>query len=186
MRKRSRMASLVILGAMAVLLLAAMALPAQAEVLQGDCTGSAAFSNGATVTEQQPIDDVVAVPAADTVLYAGDTNLAPLGQDEKEAFDGAVALSLPFGAVTIVTWSGETDKTSDQGSYLYDVSGLVPEGTGGVEVVATHNQRGQTCIVAVTMAVDGDPGWQAYTAAGLTVLAGIGVAGAGLQKKVKP
>lgn len=186
MTRCRRTASLGLLGAIAILFVGLLAAPAGAEVLQGDCSGSAAFSNGATVTEQQPIDDVVAVPAADTLNYVGDTNLPPLGEDETESFSGGIALSLPFGAVTIVTWSGETDKTSDQGSYIYDVSGLVPEGTGGVQVGATHNQRGQTCVVAVTMSVDGDPGWQAYTAAGLTVLAGVGVAGAGVQKKAKP
>ncbi|MDJ0791240.1 MAG: hypothetical protein QNJ71_05035 [Acidimicrobiia bacterium] len=185
MRRRSRTAALVLVGVMAVLLLAAFALPANAEVLQGDCTGGAVFSNGASVTERQPLNQVVAVPAADTVRYVGDTNLEPLGPDEKESFSGGVSVALPWGSVTVVSWSGETDKTADRGSYTYDVSGLVPEGTGGVEVTATHTQRGQTCIVAVTMSVDGDPGWQAFTAAGLTALSAVGVAGAGVKRSVK-
>ena len=185
MRPRTRIASVLLLGAIAVLLFGALVLPAQAEVLQGDCTGGAVFSNGASVTERQPINQTVAVPAADTVQYVGDTNLEPLPPDQKESFSGGVSIALPWGGVTVVSWGGETDKTSDRGSYAYDVSGLVPEGTGGVEVTATHTQRGQTCKVAVTMAIDGDPGWQAYTAAGLTVLAGIGVAGAGVKRSVK-
>jgi len=185
MRRRTRIASILLLGAIAVLLFGALALPAGAEVLEGDCTGGAVFSNGASVTEAQPRNQVLAVPAADTVRYVGDTHLEPLPPDQTESFEGGVAITLPWGSVTVVGWSGETDKTADQGSYTYDVSGLVPEGTGGVEVTANHTQRGKTCVVVVTMAIDGDPGWQAYTAAGLTILAGVGVAGAGVKRSVK-
>lgn len=173
------------LGTMALLFVGALAAPAGGEVLQGDCTGGAVFSNGVSVTERQPLNQVVAVPAADSVQYVGDTNLEPLPPDARESFDGGVSIALPWGGITIVSWGGETDQTADQGTYTYDVSGLVPEGTGGVEVTATHTQRGQTCVVAVTMAVDGSPGWQAYTAAGLTLLSGVGVAGAGVKRSVQ-
>jgi hypothetical protein len=168
---------------MTLLLLGALVAPAQAEVLQGDCTGSAVFSNGVSVTEQQPLNQVVLVPAADTVLYAGSTNTPT--PDEPVPFSGGVDLALPWGSVTLVSWEGETEETSDEGSYKYDVSGLAPEGTGGMKVTAQHTQQGQTCIVAVTMALDGDPGWQAYVGAGLTVLAGAGVVGAGVKRSVK-
>jgi hypothetical protein len=185
MRGRSRIAVLAVLCAMTLLVVGAMAAPAQGVVIQGDCTGGVVFSNGVSVTERQPLNQTVAVPAADTVQYVGDTNLEPLPPDTTETFNGGVSIALPWGSVTVVSWGGETDKTADQGTYTYDVSGLVPEGTGGVEVTATHTQRGQTCIAAVTMAIDGSPGWQAYTAAGLTLLSGVGVAGAGVKRSVK-
>ena len=185
MRRGSRIAVLVILGAMTMFVVGAIAAPAHGVVIQGDCTGGAVFSNGASVTERQPLNQTVLVPAADTVRYVGDTNLEPLPPDETESFNGGVSIALPWGDVTVVNWGGETDKTADRGTYTYDVSGLVPEGTGGVQVTATHTQRGQTCIAAVTMAIDGSPGWQAYTAAGLTVLSGVGVAGAGVKRSVK-
>lgn len=185
MRRRSRIAVLAVLGTMVLLVFAAMAAPAGAVVLQGDCTGGAVFSNGASVTESTPLNQVVAVPAADTVRYVGDTRLEPLPPDTTEPFSGGVSIALPWVNVPVVSWGGDTDMTADRGSYVYDVSGLVPEGTGGVEVTAEHTQRGKTCIAAVTLTVDGSPGWQAYTAAGLTVLSGVGVAGAGVKRSVK-
>ena len=185
MSAKTRIASGFLLAAITVLLLGILAVPAGAEVLEGDCTGGVVFSNGASVTERQPKNQVVAVPAADTVRYVGDTQLDPLPPDQTESFSGGISVAFPWGSATVVSWSGETDMTSDRGTYTYDVSGLVPEGTGGVEVTGTHTQRGQTCRVVVTMAIDGDPGWQAYTAAGLTVLSGAALAGAGVKRSVK-
>ncbi|MGI9529456.1 MAG: hypothetical protein ACR2NG_07065 [Acidimicrobiia bacterium] len=185
MTRFRRTASLGLLGAIAILFVGLLAAPAGAVVLQGDCTGGAVFSNGASVTERQPLNDVVLVPAADNVRYTGDTHLSPPPEDMPDEFNGGVSIKLPWGSVTVVDWEGDTEETMASGSYIYDVSGLVPEGTGGVEVTATHTQRMETCIVAVTMAIDGDPGWQAWTAAGLTVLAGVGVAGAGVKRSVK-
>ena len=185
MTRFRRLASLGLLGAIAVLIVGLLAAPAGAVVLQGDCTGGAVFSNGASVTERQPLNDIVLVPAADNVRYTGDTHLSPPPEDMPDSFTGGVSIALPWGSVTVVDWEGTTEETMASGSYIYDVSGLVPEGTGGVEVTATHTQRGETCIAAVTMALDGDPGWQAWTAAGLTVLAGVGVAGAGVKRSVK-
>ena len=186
MTRLRRGASIGLLGVFAALFVGLLAAPAGSAVLQGNCTGGAVFSNGASVTERQPINDVVLVPASDTVLYTGDTQLSPPPEDMPDSFTGGVSIALPFGSVTIVNWEGTTEETSvDMGSYFYDVSGLAPEGTGGVEVTATHTQRGETCVVVVTMALDGDPGWQAWTAAGLTVLAGVGVAGAGVKRSVK-
>ena len=180
-----RAASLCLLGAITILFVGLLAAPAGAVVLEGDCTGGAVFTNGASVTERHPLNDVVLVPAADNVRYTGDTQLSPPPEDMPDSFNGGVSVALPFGSVTIVNWDGTTEETKASGSYIYDVSGLVPEGTGGVQVTATHTQRGKTCTAAVTMALDGDPGWQAWTAAGLTVLSGVGVAGAGVKRSVK-
>ena len=146
MKGRSRFAALAVLSATVVLAIGLLAAPAGAEVIQGDCTGSAEFTNGVKVVESRPIEDVAFVPVMDTVTYAGDTKLSPPPEEMPDSFNGGAAISLPWGAQTIVTWKGETLETKiDMGTYIYDVTGLVPQGTGPVLVAATHTQRGKTC-----------------------------------------
>lgn len=186
MAKRRRISAIGILGGVVVLLVATAA-PASAEVLQGNCTGSATFDNGETVTETQPLSDVVVVPAEGAVDYSGNTNLP--ATDEEEPFSGSVSIETAMGVgFDIVDWPdppGETMETSDEGTYDYEVPEWVPRGTGSIKVVATHTQRGQTCIVALNVTLEGDPGAAAAGATALTVLAGAGVVAAGIKKKGK-
>lgn len=180
------MYAIAVLGGTVMLMVAAMAAPASAEMIQGPCTGSAQFSNGAVVTESTPISEVVEVPVEDTVIYAGDTHLSP--PDDEEAFSGEVSVRLPLGGSwVVVSWpvpAGETESVMDGGTYTYDVPGFVPRGTGGLEVTAFHSQRGQICQVAVTMSIAGDPGAAAIIGTAGTAAFGAGVLGAGLRKKV--
>ena len=74
--------------------------------------------------------------------------------------------------------------TFAEGEYSYEVPSWVPKGTGGLEVTATHTQRGQTCIVAVTMSVEGDPGPAAIIGAAGSAMFAAGVIGAGFKRKV--
>ncbi len=186
MFRRRRIYALGVLGGTVMLMVAAMAAPASAEVIQGPCTGSAQFSNGAFADQSTPLDDVIEVPDQDTVIYAGDTTLSP--PDEEEPFSGDVSVRLPIGGSwVVVSWPvppGETESVSDAGVYTYEVPGFVPRGTGGLEVTAFHTQRGQTCVVAVSMSLEGSPGPAAIIGATGTIVFAAGVAGAGLRKKV--
>jgi hypothetical protein len=170
-----------------VILLVATAAPATAEVIQGNCVGNAIFDNGVIVTEEQPLSEVVVVPAEGAVVYFGTTNLPP--PPEEESFSGSVSIETAMGvSFEIVDWPdppGETLETSDDGTYEYEVPEWVPRGTGAIKVVATHTQRGQTCIVALNVTLEGDPGAAAAGATAATVLAGAGVVAAGIKKKVK-
>ncbi len=181
MRDRRRTASLVLLGTITIFLVVGLAPPAGAEVFQGGCTGSAAFSDGTTVTESTPLSQVVIVPDGDTVEYEGSINLPP--PDDEVPFSGGVSVRLPLVSWTVVDWSDETVEVSDAGTYTYEVPGFVPRGVQ-LEVSATHTQQGQTCLVAVTMKLDGDPGAAALIGATGTVVFGAATIGAGVKKRV--
>ena len=183
MQRFERPARYAALGALAVLWLVILAVPASGEVIEGPCTGSVTFSDGTVVTQATPIDQTVIVPAADTVTYSGDTTLAPPA--EPVPFSGRVDVRLPFGGWTVGDWEGETQEVSiSDGSYAYSVPSFVPRGTGGLEVTATHVQQGQTCTVVVTLALEGDPGAPAIIGATGTVVFLAGVIGAGFKKRV--
>lgn len=181
MQRRRRTASLLVLGVLAALWIGVLAAPAGAEVRRGGCTGAASFSNGVVVTESQPIDQVVLVPDKDTVFYTGSINLPP--PDEAVPFNGGVNVKLPLGSWTVVTWAGETEEVSAEGTHTYEVPSYVPRGTGGLEVTAAHKQQGQDCLVAVTMALEGDPGVEAIVAAAGAAVFFAGTMAAGIKKK---
>ncbi len=164
------------------LLVLLFAPPARAEVFQGGCTGSASFENaGVTVTEKQPLSDPVTILPEDSVRYAGST-----GQPETSdpvPFEGGITVALPLGNWTFVTWGGESTKTSAEGDYAYTLPGFVPRGTGPVEVTATHEQGGQTCVVAASFQVEGSPGPLGVGAAAGTALFAAGTLAAGVKKR---
>ncbi len=182
MRDKRRSASIVLVGAITIFWVIGMAPPAGAEVFQGGCTGSAAFSDGTTVTESTPLSQVVIVPDGDTVAYKGSINL-PAPADEVP-FAGGVSVRLPRFSWTVIDWSDGTVEVSASGSYTYEVPGFVPKGVQ-LEVSAKHIQQGQTCVVAVTMKLDGDPGPAALIAVTATVVFGAATIGAGVKKKVR-
>lgn len=184
MRRRRRWAALAMLGSVTVLTVAVLASPASGEVIEGPCTGSATFSGPFTVTESQPLDVTTIVPTADTVQYIGNLNIDPPGDPVPFAGGIDVALPPPFAGWTVVSWTGDTVEVSDSGSYAYSVPAWVPRGTGGLKVTATHTQQGTTCIVAVTMALDGSPGAGAFIGATAAAVFGVGTLGAGIRRKV--
>ncbi|MEN8040951.1 MAG: hypothetical protein ABFR95_05555 [Actinomycetota bacterium] len=182
MQLKQRTASLMLLGTMVAFLVIGLGTPAHGEVIDPGCTGSVTFTGGPTVTESQSLDDVVIVPEADTVQYTGSINIDP--PSEPVEINGGIDVRLPFGGWTVVSWPGTTELTEASGTYAYTVPGFVPRGTGGLEVTATHTQQGETCKVAVTMALEGDPGPAALIGATGTIVMGFATLGAGIRKKV--
>ena len=180
MTRRRKTGAMLLIGAMTALIVSAAASPAAAVVIEGPCTGSATFSNGVVVTERQPIDQTVQVPDGDTVAYEGSMNVpAP---SDPVPFDGGVDVRLPIGGATIVPWAGETVEVSDAGEYTYTLPSYIPRGTGGLEVTVRHSQGGVTCIVVVTMAVEGSPGTPAILSAAGMLVFGAATIGAGFKK----
>jgi hypothetical protein len=170
-----------------MLMVAALAAPASAEVIQAGCSGSATFSNGTSVNESTPLSEVFEVPEKDdNVMYTGAIDLPPA--DEPEPFSGDVSVRLPLGGSWVAAqWPeppGETEKVSDTGTYSYEVPGFVPRGTGGLEVTAFHQQRGVTCEVAVSLALAGSPGPAALIGTAGTIVFGLGVGAAGSRRSV--
>lgn len=181
MANRPKMASALLLGTITMLWAVAFAAPATAEVYQGSCTGSATFSDGMIVTESRPIDNVALVPEKDTVQWTGDTHLDP--PSDEVPFFGNVSVALPRFNWVVADWSGDTVEVKDDGSYTYEVPGFVPRGVQ-FEVTGEHTQQGQTCVVAVTMKVDGERGPEAIIAATGTAVFALATLGAGVKKKV--
>jgi len=173
MRNRRKTASAVLLGTITIFWVVGLAAPAGAEVFQGGCTGSATFSDGTTVTESTPLSEVVVVPEADSVIYAGSINLPP--PDDEVPFAGGITVQLPRFGWTVVDWADETKEVSDAGTYAYEVPGFVPRGIQ-LEVSASHTQ--------LTMKLAGDPGAAALIGATGTVVFLAATIGAGVKKKV--
>ena len=183
MYRRKRLAAVGVLFGMVVLMVAMVAAPASAEVIQGSCTGKATFSNGVTVTHSSSLDEVFEVPEEDTVAYEGQIPIPKA--DEPEPFSGDVSVRLPMGGSWVVEdWSGETVEVSASGNHSYEVPALVPRGTGGLEVTAYHTQRGQVCEVAVSLALAGSPGAAAAAATAGTAVFGAGTLLAGRRRAV--
>ncbi|MCL1599165.1 MAG: hypothetical protein M3094_08280, partial [Actinomycetia bacterium] len=134
MKRKPRLGAVLVLGTITLLMMSTLASPATAKVIEGPCTGSATFSNGAVVTETQPIDQTVEVPDGDTVQYEGSVNIpAPA---DPIPFEGGIDVRLPIGGATIVTWAGNTVEVSDASEYTYTLPSYIPRGTGGLEVTA--------------------------------------------------
>lgn len=184
MGPKRRFSAIVMLASVTVVSLVVLASPVSAEVIEGPCTGSATFSGPFTVTESQPLDVTTIVPAEDTVQYIGNMNIDPPSDPVPFAGGIDVALPPPFRGWTVVSWTGDTVEVGASGSYAYVVPSWVPRGTGGLKVTATHTQQGTTCIVAVTMALDGDPGAGAFIGATAALVFGVGTLGAGIRRKV--
>jgi hypothetical protein len=175
-----------VLSAMMILMVTSLAAPASAEVIQAGCSGLAVFSNGTEVNESTPIEIVNEVPDMDEVIYVGMIDLEPA--DEPEDFSGNVTVALPLGQRwTAASWPvppGKTETVEASGTYIYEVPGFIPRGTGGLLVTAFHQQRGVTCEVQVTMALAGSPGPVAFVATAGAIVFGLGVAAAGSRKGV--
>lgn len=181
-----RLASLTLLGAVAVIFVALLAAPALAEITKGSCRGSATWPEiqGDNVLDAaRPIDDAFVAPPGATVSYAGDLGPGATESDEPVAFEGGVSIRIPRMSVPIVGWDGDTEEVSDSGIYTYDLPDFVPRGTGPMEVTAYHNHSGYPdCEAKVAVTLDGSPGVAAVAAGGLTLLAGAGTVAAGRKK----
>ena len=177
-----RVASVLLLSTLTVLFVGLLAVPAGAEITKGPCRGSVTFDDGRVLDAARPKDDVFEGPLGATVAYSGDLGPGAEESDEPVPFDGGVSLRIPRVSIPVVSWGGETTAVSDAGTYTYDLPDIVPQGTGGLELTATHNHAGLACAAVVTVSIEGSPGVAAVVAGSLTLLAGAGTLAAGRNK----
>ena len=177
-----RVASSLLLASLTVLFLGLLAIPAGAEITDGPCRGSATFDDGRVLDAARPRNDVFEGPPGATVAYSGDLGPGAQKSDEPVPFNGGVSLRIPRMSVPIASWEGETVEVSDAGAYTYSLPDVVPRGTGGLQLSASHNHAGLICAAVVTVAVEGSPGVVAAVAGGLTAVAGAGTVAAGRKK----
>lgn len=195
--KRRRIVAVSLMAGIAVLIIGTLATPANAEIVEGPCDGTALFVRaGTTMTAGQPADEVTQVLPEDTVRYEGSIDIDPPAEESDPpagesnppageiAFNGGVDVDLPLGqSWTVVTWTGQTMETSAKGEYAYTVPSFVPRGPI-LQVTGWHNHGTTRCVVTVSAQLEGEPGAYGLGAAAATVLFGAGTAAAGIKKKV--
>lgn len=151
-RSASRAVGVMTGSAMLVLLL----VPAgHAEITQGPCDGTAAFSDGLTVAASDPADVPLEIPEADTVSYEARIDIA--ASEDPVDFSGEIVLSLPIGNWALATWSGETTELATSGTYAYDAPSWVPRGSGPVPLEVSHTHGDVLCRANFRVAVAGSP-----------------------------
>lgn len=133
--------------------------PAAADVVTppGACVGSgtwvkAGFSE--TSTNHQT-GDVIKVPQADTVKWAGNQKGFALGAvGPRRAIDGAVELDLPIGTATIDSWGKTSVRYANEGEHKYDLPSVLI----GIKMRlhGFHKENGKlTCSGSVYVKVEG-------------------------------
>jgi len=145
----------------------------------GPCEGSATFQKGGfTVNATEA--GTVEVPRTDDVDWKGSIT-GPTGDN---AYSGNIKVDLPppFGSLSIDSWSGTTDATSNSGTKHYDLPGAVP---ANVEftVRGSHSQGSFNCSGHVTVKIKGSS-VNAVSIGSLaaTALTGVGLLFAGRAK----
>jgi hypothetical protein len=172
----------------AAALLGAAAGPAGADVVSppGACVGTGTWQDAGfteTSTDHVP-SDVITIPRADTVAWAGGVGAADAPAGEERAISGEIRLELPVGSVVIDDWDGDSENYSNSGDYEYDL----PTALVGIEMrlSGVHREEGaEVCTGSVGLVVDGSVTSNpvAIGAAVLLVLSG---AGLGLAARGKP
>jgi len=145
----------------------------------GPCQGSATFQKGGfTVNATEA--GTVEVPRTDDVDWKGSIT-GPTGDN---AYSGSIKVDLPppFGSLSIDSWSGTSDATSNSGTKHYDLPGAVP---ANVEftVRGSHTQGSFNCSGHVTVKIKGSS-VNAVSIGSLaaTALTGVGLLFAGRAK----
>ena len=137
------------------------------------CTASGTFRDAGVTVDAATATGVVTVRRSDTVDWQGSVPAAP------GAYSGKVWVNLPppFGTVTIDSWSGDSQTTSNSGSKHYDLPSMVPAGVV-FTVAGEHNDANGHCAGSVQLQIDGSPFGSPITWVSLGGTAVTGVAGA--------
>lgn len=164
------------LGGAALLAAFLAAGPAGADAVSppGSCVGSGRWERGGfteTSTQHQE-SDVIKVPRADTVMWAGNEQGFALGsQGPRRQINGEVDLTLPppFGQVKIESWGGSSVRYANTGEHAYDLPGVLV----GVKLQLSgfHQDGGRTtCSGSVFVEVTGSALSNPLTYGGLGLL----------------
>jgi len=105
------------------------------------------------------------------------------GTTGNQPYSGKIEVELPppFGKVSVDSWSGTTDSTSNSGTKHYDLPGFVPANVE-FEVSGSHTQGPITCTGSVKLKIEGSGlGPFSLATLALTLAFGAGLVLAGLQ-----
>lgn len=162
----------VLSGMMAVGLASATPSAADASI-DGQCEASARFRLSG-VTIDTATTGVTEVRRADTVDWEASVPAAP------GAYEGSIQVNLPapFGAVTIDSWSGVSDSTTNSGTEDYQLPKAVPAGVV-FTVTGDHSDANGVCSGSFDLRLTGSPMSSPITwvAIGGTLFTGAGLVG---------
>jgi hypothetical protein len=177
MIKRVVLGFAVVCGAFAFIL--PMPAGAAPSVVAGPCQGTGAFQAG-KFTKTAAETGVVEIPRKDTVAWEGSIT----GVTGESAYAGAIELETPAGlpTISIDSWKGTSDATSNKGEKKYDIPSWVPANVE-FKVKGSHTQGGITCAGYVKLKIKGSA-LGPFSIGSLigTVLTGLGLAVAGKAK----
>lgn len=147
--------------------------------VNGPCDGSGKLEKlGKTVEAAE--SGVVEVEYKDTVDWEGSIT----GTSGEQPYSGNIEVELPapFGSLSIDSWKGKTDSTSNSGTKDYDIPSWVPANVE-FRVKGIHTQGSATCAGAVKLKLKGSS-LNAFSIGSLigTALTGLGLALAGRAK----
>jgi hypothetical protein len=123
----------------------------------GSCAGSGTWQKAGftELSSKHSPSDVIKVPQADTVRWAGNIKGFRLGSTgPRRPIDGAVELQLPIGKVNIDTWGGTSARYANTGEHKYNLPSVLI----GVKmkIKGFHKDNGKlTCSGSVYMKVEG-------------------------------
>jgi uncharacterized membrane protein YgcG len=135
----------------------ALAVPANALITQGPCTGNVKYiDTNQVIDATAPLSPTIEVPLAGRLEYSGALNLpAP---DTEVAYEGGVFVEFMSGSWAAATWGPAlTMEVVAGGLYTYDVPSWAPKGTGAIPVVAFHDHNGTICRAKFNVALIGSP-----------------------------
>ena len=117
--------------------------------------------------------------ASGTFRDAGVTVDAATSSGAPGPYSGSVWVKLPppFGTVTVRSWSGDSQTTSNSGTEHYNLPSMVPAGIT-FTVAGEHKDNNGRCAGSVQLQFDGSPLGSPITwvSLGGTALTGIGAA----------
>jgi hypothetical protein len=149
---------LAVAGVLGVLLIAGT-VPAGADIITppGACVGSATWQSTGkteTSTDHNP-DDVITVPAKDTVQWSGNQKgFAPNQAGPARPVSGEVKIEMPLGEITVDSWDGTSTKYGNSDTKSYDIPSVLK----GIKVKLSgeHRENGSvTCSGSIYLKVDG-------------------------------
>jgi hypothetical protein len=164
----------------------AVAVPANALITQGPCTGAVRYlDTNQVIDADDPLSPTIEVPGTGRLEYAGALNLPP--PDQEVPYDGGVWVLFATGSWAAATWGpAATQDVEAGGLYTYEVPSWVPKGTGAIPVEVFHDHNGTICRARLNVALIGSP-WGPVSIVVLigAVLFMLAMLGAGFNRPAK-
>lgn len=160
-------------GVLCAVMLVGSSRVATADLTSDDgCKASGSWVSSGLVVDATA-KGTVTVPGKDTVQWTGSVSGPP------GSYAGSMWIELPppFGKVTIRSWKGDSQTTSNAGDEKYSLPSFVPAGAV-FTVSGRHVDANGTCAGTVKLKLDGSPlsSPSTWVALGGTVVSGAGLA----------